>query len=50
MTTLAAAVEAWQPVPAGARVLAGRPLREDAVLEETSVFADDVWILDPVLL
>lgn len=50
MTTLTAPTEAWQPVPAGARVLAGRPLREDAVLEQTSVFADDVWLLDPVLL
>ncbi|MEU3466066.1 hypothetical protein ABZ721_39790 [Streptomyces sp. NPDC006733] len=50
MTTLTLPVEAWRPVPAGTRVLAGRPLREDAVLEDTSVFADDVWLLDPVLL
>ncbi|MFK0050372.1 hypothetical protein ACIQU4_40980 [Streptomyces sp. NPDC090741] len=50
MTTLTSAVVAWQPVPAKALVLAERPLREDAVPEETSVFADDVWILDSALL
>ncbi|MET7989048.1 hypothetical protein [Streptomyces sp. NPDC005281] len=37
-------------VPGDALVLAGRPLRADCALEETSRYADDVWVLTPAWL
>ncbi|MFE7392598.1 hypothetical protein [Streptomyces sp. NPDC057582] len=38
------------PVPGDALVLTGRPLRTEALLEQTSRFADDIWVLDPAWL
>ncbi|MFK0238734.1 hypothetical protein [Streptomyces vinaceus] len=38
------------PVPGDAPVLTGRPLRPEARLEQTSRFADDIWVLDPAWL
>jgi hypothetical protein len=37
-------------VPGDTLVLAGRPLRDHAVLEETSRYAEDVWVLTPAWL
>ncbi|MFF4402631.1 hypothetical protein [Streptomyces sp. NPDC001480] len=37
-------------VPGDALVLAKRPLRDDVVLEETSRYADDMWVLTPAWL
>ncbi|MEV5200513.1 hypothetical protein [Streptomyces sp. NPDC053720] len=37
-------------VPGHALVLTGRPLRPEARLEQTSSFADDIWVLDPAWL
>ncbi len=45
MTTPAAQV----PAAAGPHVLHGRDLREDTVLEHTSRFADDRWVLTPAI-
>ncbi|MCC0097618.1 hypothetical protein K7B10_23100 [Streptomyces flavotricini] len=38
------------PVPGDALVLTGRPLRPEARLEQTSRFADGIWVLDPAWL
>ncbi|WP_338785164.1 hypothetical protein [Streptomyces sp. DG1A-41] len=50
MTHVAETVAHPVAVPGGALVLAGRPIRPEARLEETSRYADDAWSLTPAWL
>jgi hypothetical protein len=48
-TTLTAATQISHPLDAE-YVLAGRPLRPDCTLEQTSRFVDDIWRLGPAII
>ncbi|MDX2544085.1 hypothetical protein ACOT81_20930 [Streptomyces sp. WI04-05B] len=47
MTSATAPAARPEPVPGKSLLLAARPLRAGSVLEETSRYADDTWVLTP---